>query len=154
MITVSLKTLNENFQALQRVAVTVKKGKIAYRLGRCFADAKKEIDLMGEHIKTIAQEYGAEIDGMGGYEFRAPKADAPESEINAFKARLDAFNREAKDFMQSHEVELWGKPEFFKYSEFESFEIAASDLAALSGWLIPDEAEEEAEKPKAASVAA
>lgn len=153
MITVNLKTLNDNFQALQRVANTVKKGKIAYRLGRLFADAKKEIDLMSEHMKTIAQEHGAEVDGMGGYEFLAPKQDAMESEIKAFKTKLAAFNKDAKDFMQSHEVELWGKPEFFKFSEFDSFDLSAADLAALSGWLIPEESEEE-ERPKAASATA
>ena len=154
MIIVNLKTLNDNFQALQRVANTVKKGKIAYRLGRLFADAKKEIDLMGEHVKTIAQEHGATIDGMGGYEFLAPKQDAPENEFKVFKQKLDAFNKDAKDFMQSHDIELWGKPEFFKYSEFESFDLTAADLAALSGWLIPEESEDEEPKPKAASASA
>lgn len=140
MFSISLKTLNDSYQSLLAVGQIVNKGKIKYRLGRTLASAKTEVELMQKHLADVAERHGAELTGGGGFNFRPEQAE-----------QIKAFNKEADDFMRSQKVELWGDADYFKFSEFEQFDIAASDIANLL-WLIGDDGEEE--KPKAQAAAA
>ena len=130
MITVTLETLDKSFRSLTEVSKIVKKGKLAYRLGRLTADAKKEMELFGEHLKNTAIAYNAKEDAAGNWSFEKEQED----DLRAFRLAME-------DFKKSHECELWGKPEFFTESEFEPFELSAEHISDLL-WLIGDSSED------------
>lgn len=141
MFSISLKQLNDSYQSLLAIGQTVNKGKIKYRLGRTLASAKAEVELMQKHLADVAERNGAELTGGGGFNFKPEQTN-----------EIKAFNKEADDFMRSQKVELWGDAEYFRFAEFEAYDIAANDIANLL-WLIGDDEPAE-EKPKAQAAAA
>ena len=142
MIEIDLFTLNKSYQSLLAVSRLVDKGQIKYRLGRLVADAKKEMELLGQHVQDIAIECGAKMLPSSGFEFDN-ETQGPQI--------LD-YERKMKAFCRENSVELWGKPEFFKESEFEPFNLSAEHISDLL-WLI-GESSEDVGKPKAKGAAA
>jgi len=140
MISVDLFTLNKSYQSLLAVSKLVNKGQIKYRLGRLVADAKKEMELLGQQVQDIAIEQGAKALSGQAFEFD------PETQMPA----ILRYEKEMKAFCRANVAELWGKPEFFTEAEFEPFDLSADHVSDLL-WLIADSGEDVGKKTKAAS---
>ena len=140
MITVDLFTLNKSYQSLLAVSRLVNKGQLKYRLGRLVADAKKEMELLGQQVQDIAIEHGAKT--LSGQQFEFD----PETQMPA----IIKYEGAMKTFCRSNHAELWGKPEFFTEAEFEPFDLSADHVSDLL-WLIGESAEDVGKKTKAAS---
>ena len=141
MIEIDLFTLNKSYQSLLAVSRLINKGQIKYRFGRLAADAKKEMELLAAHVQEIAIDCGASPLSGNGFEFEPDQ-----------KKEIIAFEKAMKQFCRENTVELWGKPEFFKESEFEPFDISADHVSDLL-WLIGDSSEDVG-KPKQKTQAA
>jgi hypothetical protein len=126
MIKLTLKELNDAYQALNTAAESITAGKMKYRFARLLKSAKDEIELLGKSLAELAERHGAEMIGGNGFKFDPVK----QSE------QLKAFNHEADAMMKSETVEIWGAPEFFSFDELEKAAdpkkpISAATLAEL-----------------------
>lgn len=132
MIEISLKELNDSWQALNSVAESLTAGKMKYRFAKVVKAARSEIDQLGESLAAIAQKHGAKMIGDNRFEFEPKKQEA----------ELIAFNKEASTFMRSEKICLPFDAEFFSFDELTKAEdskkpINAADLSNLL-WLISD----------------
>lgn len=131
---ITLRELSDGFAALERLTQTKFPVKVSYRLGRVYASAQSEMEILRKQHVELVKKHGAEDAEKPG-NFIVP----PEN--------LDAFRPEFDDLM-SEECELWGDP--IALELLGDAEIEPMILAPL-GWLIVDGASEKAPLKLAAS---
>jgi hypothetical protein len=125
-IKISLQQLNESYNALLKLAqkeFPKDQHKLTYKLSRIVKAARTEAECLGDSLNDLMRKCG----------FEPGSTDATPDQIKDYTAQ-------AKAFMATTMVELWGDP--IKLDELYAVEISPFDLALLD-WLIVDGEEPE-----------
>ena len=151
MIELTLKELNNSYQALLAVSRCMTGAPLKFRLLPVVRFAKEAISDLNGSLATIAARHGAEMLSEEAFSFESLPAEKQQK-------AMQAFNREAALFMKSETVVFQTDKAKYLLSEITKCESPnnptnANDLAALE-WLFTFDVPEAKEEERKAAVGA